>query len=256
MSLAADLRGKVAMVTGASGSLGGHFARCLANAGASVVLAARREDVVGIMAREIQGGGGAALAVRMDVIDEASVESAFAQAERRFGPVDVLINNSGIAQRSARALEIGAGEFAQVVEVDLLGAYRVARTCALRLEAATKPGSIVNIASILGIRVSIGVAAYAAAKAGLIKLTEALALEWARLDIRVNALAPGYIATKLNRDFLDGPAGQAMLKRIPQRRLGRLEDLDGPLLLLASDASRYMTGTVVTVDGGHLVTSI
>lgn len=250
LTLKADLSGKVALVTGASGALGGHVARLLAASGARVMVTGRRLDALRTLADEI---GETARATALDVTDDTSVDAAFAAAEAAFGPVDILINNAGIAGRGARALDLSPDEFTAVLDVDLTGAFRVARTCAARLVAAGKPGSIVNVASLLGLRVGPGVSAYAAAKAGLIHLTEAQALEWARHTIRVNALAPGYILTDLNREFLEGAAGEAMVRRIPQRRLGEPADLDGAVLLLASDASRYMTGSVLVVDGGHRV---
>lgn len=252
MSISADLGGKVALVTGASGGLGGRFARTLAASGAAVALAARRVDRLEALAGEIAAAGGRAVAVAMDVTQDASVAAAFDAAEAALGPVDVLINNSGIAGRGAPMRDVPPAEFAAVLEVNLVGAYRVAREAAGRLIAAGREGSIVNVASILGLRVGSGVGAYAASKAGLAQLTRAMALEWARHGIRVNALAPGYILTDLNRAFFDSEPGKAMIRRIPQRRLGEPADLDGPLLLLASDASRYMTGAVLVVDGGHL----
>lgn len=252
MSISADLRGKVALVTGASGGLGSRFAQALAANGAAVALAARRIDRLEALARELAAAGGRTFPVAMDVTDDASVAAAFEAAQAALGPVDILVNNSGIAGRGAPMRELPPAELAAVLDVNLTGAYRVAREAALRLIAAGREGSIVNIASILALGVSSGVAAYAASKAGLAQLTRAMALEWARHGIRVNALAPGYILTDLNRDFFASEAGKAMIRRIPQRRLGELADLDGPLLLLASDASRYMTGTVLVVDGGHL----
>ena len=255
-TIEAGLEGRTALVTGATGGLGGHFARLLAARGARVVVAARRRDRLDRLATEITEGGGEALAVTMDVTDEDSVRRGFAAAEAAFGPVDILVNNSGIAGSGARALEVEAAEVEAVLAVDLTGAYRIATTCARRLVAAGRPGSIVNVASILGLRVSVGVASYAAAKAGLIRLTEALALEWARHGIRVNALCPGYIASPMNEAFLATPGGRALVQRIPQRRLGEPCDLDGPLLLLASEAGRYMTGSTLVVDGGHLVSAL
>lgn len=256
MSISADLRDKVALVTGASGALGGQFARRLAASGAAVALAARRRDRLEALAAEIAAVGGRAVPVDMDVTDDASVEAGFAAAEAALGAVTILVNNSGIAGRGALMAEIAPAEFQTVIDVNLTGAYRVARAAALRLIAAGQPGSIINVASILAARVTAGVAAYTASKAGLAQLTRAMALEWARHEIRVNALAPGYIHTDINRDFFASPAGEALVRRIPQRRLGELSDLDGPLLLLASDASRYMTGTMLVVDGGHLQSSL
>ncbi len=256
MTLTVDLDGAVALVTGASGGLGRHFAHVLAARGAAVVVAARRRDALDRLAEAIVAEGGRALAVTMDVTDERDVDAAFAAAEAAFGPPTVIVNNAGIPGPSRRMLEVDVASFGQVLDVDLTGAFRVARRGAAALIAARKGGSIINVASILGIRVTVGVAAYEAAKAGLLQLTRAMALEWARHDIRVNALAPGYIETDINRAFFETEAGRRVVERIPQRRLGLPSDLDGPLLLLASDASRYMTGAVLVVDGGHLVSAL
>ena len=250
MSNLFDLTGKTALVTGASGVLGAHFARVLATAGAAVALAARRTDRLESLAEEITSAGGKAFAVSIDVTDAASVEAAFANTAAALGPVDILINNSGIAQ-TAPALSLSDDDWTSVVDVNLNGAFRCAQAAARQMKP-NGGGVIVNIASILSFRVTAQVPAYAATKAGLVQMTHALALEWARDGIRVNALAPGYIATDINSDFFASPAGEAMIKRIPQRRLGQPSDLDGPLLLLASEASAYMTGSVITADGGHL----
>jgi NAD(P)-dependent dehydrogenase (short-subunit alcohol dehydrogenase family) len=191
----------------------------------------------------------------MDVTQPASVQAAFDAAAQALGPVSVVINNAGIAV-SRPALELTEADWTGLVDVNLNGAWRVAQAAARHFIAHGTPGAIVNIASILGQRVASHVAPYAAAKAGLLHLTRALALEWARHGIRVNALAPGYIATDLNREFFASPAGEALIKRVPQRRLGQPQDLNGPLLLLASDASAFMTGSVIDVDGGHLASSL
>jgi NAD(P)-dependent dehydrogenase (short-subunit alcohol dehydrogenase family) len=244
-----DLAGKVALVTGASGGLGCHFARTLAEAGARVALAARRKEQLEKNVAEI--GADRAIAVALDVTDPASVERALAEVVEQLGPATIVVNNSGVtATRSA--LDLDPDEWDRIMDTNLKGAWLVARAAARHLIDAKLPGSIVNIASILGFRVAGHVAGYTASKAALVQLTRALALEWARHRIRVNAIAPGYVETDLNRDFFASDAGKAMVARIPQRRLGRLEDLDGPLLLLASDASAYMTGSAIVVDGGHL----
>ncbi len=253
MSFTADLSGRTALVTGASGGLGAHFARVLARHGAAVVLAARRVDRLEGLAGEIAAAGGRAHAVAMDVTDPASVEAAVADAGDALGTiVDLLVNNSGVAGRGARLLDLEDADVAGVLDVNLTGAFRVAKAVVLRLVGAGRPGSVVNVASILAFGTSPGVAPYAASKAGLAHLTRSMALEWARYGVRVNALAPGYVLTDINRDYFESDAGKAMIRRVPQRRLGEPSDLDGPLLLLASDASRYMTGAVLTVDGGHL----
>jgi len=249
-----QVEGKTALVTGASSGLGRHFARLLAREGARVVVAARRLDALSALADEIGGQGGTCIPVAMDVTDPEAVATAFRQIERELaGPLSILVNNAGVAQTRA-ALDLDASEWAQVIQPNLTGAFLVAQQAARMMRHGG--GTIVNVASILGERVSKGLAAYAASKAGLIQLTKALALEWAPLDIRVNALAPGYIETDLNRDFFASDAGQRLISRIPQKRLGQMHDLDGPLLLLCSDQSRYMTGAVIAVDGGHLVSGL
>lgn len=250
------LDGAVALVTGASSGLGRHFARRLAAAGAGVALAARRLDRLESLAAEIRAAGGTAFPVALDVTEEHSVVEAVARVEAEFGPIAVLVNNSGIGGPAAFAVSLEEADWDAVLDTNLKGAWLVARAVARQMIGAGREGSIVNIASILGIRVAQGVAAYAASKAGLVQLTRAMALELARHRIRVNALAPGYIETDLNRDFLHSPPGQALVRRVPQRRLGQPDDLDGALLLLASAASRYMTGVVIPVDGGHLVTTL
>jgi len=255
MTLSVDLAGRPALVTGASGGLGAHFARTLARHGAPVVLAARRLDRLEALAESIAADGGTAVPVAMDVTDSGSVSAACATAEAAVGTVRIVVNNSGIALAGA-ALETSEDAWDSVLDTNLKGAFLVARELARRMAGAGGGGSIINIASILGYRVAPGVASYAASKAGLRHLTGALALELARHGIRVNAIAPGYIATDMNREFFHTDPGKAMIKRIPQRRLGRPEDLDGVLLLLASDASAYMTGTTVVVDGGHLFSTL
>lgn len=246
------LDGRVALVTGASGALGAEFARVLAGAGARVVLAARRVDAMQALAQDL----GQAHAVALDVTDPDSIRAAVDGAEAwAEAPVDLLVNNSGIATPGA-ALDQGDDDWARVMGVNLDGARRMSVAVAARLVAAGRPGAIVNVASILGLRQGAGVSAYATSKAALIQLTRQHALEWARHGIRVNALAPGYVQTDLNRDFFATDPGQAQIRRIPQRRLGRPEELSGPLLLLASDAGAFMTGSVLVADGGHLLSPL
>ncbi len=246
-----SLANRRVLVTGASGGLGLHFARVAYAAGAKVVLAARRKDRIEAEAEKL---GERAKAVVMDVADVHSIHHAFDAIEAD-GVCDVIVNNAGLA-KVAPALEVSPNDWNAVVDVNLRGAFWVAQEAAKRLRALQKGGSIINIASILGERVIPSVASYAASKAGLIHLTRVLAVEWARYGIRVNALAPGYFETDMNAEFFSSDAGQAMIKRIPQRRLGRLEELSGPFLLLASGAAGYMTGSIITVDGGHSVNSV
>ena len=240
-----DLAGRTALVTGASSGLGRHFAQVLAARGARVTLAARRADA---LADAVAGIGGAARAVVLDVTDPTSVAAALAE------PFDIVVNNAGVAHDGA--LKTSEADWARVIDTDLSGVFRVAQAAGRAMVAAGRGGVIVNVASIAGLRVAGNIAAYAAAKAGVVHLTRALALEWARHGIRVNALCPGYIETDLNRAYFATEAGQVMIRRIPQRRLGQMADLDGPLLLLVSDAGRSMTGTEIVVDGGHLVSSL
>ncbi len=250
-----SLQGHTALITGASSGLGAHFAQVLTAAGSNVILTARRGELIRQHADRLNNTGAKAYALTMDVTSGASVADGFAKAEAVAGPIDIIVNNAGIVTQ-APALTVSDEDWQAVIDTNLTGAFRVAQTAARRLQALKLGGSIINIASILGLGVAKQVAAYTAAKAGLIQITHSLALEWAPYGIRVNALAPGYIDTELNHDFLRSPAGAALVQRIPQRRAGTPEDLDGALLLLASSAGAYMTGSVIVVDGGHLVSSL
>jgi NAD(P)-dependent dehydrogenase (short-subunit alcohol dehydrogenase family) len=253
MTFRVDLAGRTALVTGASAGLGRHFARTLAAHGASVVVAARRAELLATVVDDITAAGGRAVAVPVDVTDADSIADAFARPE--LASVDVVVNNAGISVVKP-ALELPVADWDAVVDTNLRGAWLVAQAAARACVAAQRPGRIVNVASIVGLR-SIGqLAPYAAAKAGLIHLTRVLAMEWARHAIQVNAIAPGYVETDLNRAFWSTPAGKRLVARIPQGRIGRPEDLDGALLLLVSDAGAFMTGSVVVVDGGHAVSTL
>lgn len=248
------LSGRNALVTGANGGLGSHFAQTLAKAGANVAIAARRVDSLHAVRDAIRSIGSRAQCIALDVTDPTSVAAAF-DAAAALGPITVVVNNAGVAVTKP-LLDQTEDDWRQVIGVNLDGAWRVAQAAARHMVQHAQGGSIVNVASILGLGVTAQVPAYAASKAGLVHLTRAMALELARHRIRVNALAPGYVETALNRAFFASEAGQAMIKRVPQRRLGTPDELDGPLLLLASDAGSYMTGAIIAVDGGHLVSSL
>ena len=247
-----DVSREVILVTGASQGLGRQFARVLAARGAAVVLAARQTAKLKSLEEEIRAQGGRAAAVQMDVADVASIGKSLDAAEAAFGPVTVLINNAGIAIEKL-ATEQTEADWDAVIGANLKGAYFLATELSRRMIARKQGGNIVNIASVLGTGVLKAVSPYAISKAGMIQGTKAMALELAGNGIRVNALAPGYIDTEMNHEFWATPAGERLAKRIPQRRVGAESDLDGAILLLASNASRYMTGSVVTVDGGFLL---
>ncbi len=252
MSSPFSLAGHTALITGASSGLGAHFAKVLAGAGAKVVLAARRVDRLEALAAEIKAAGGVALPVAMDVTDGPSIVAAFDAAEKALGPVLVLVNNAGVPSASP-FLKVGMNEWRATMAVNLDGVFAVGREAADRMAKRGTGGSIINIASILGFTNARALSPYCTSKAAVVSLTKNMALELGRYQIRVNAIAPGYFSTEINAGFLNTEAGKAMLARIPFRRFGQLSDLDGPLLLLASDAGRFMTGSVLTVDGGHLV---
>lgn len=250
-----SLDGKAVLVTGASGGLGEHFAETLGLAGATVVVAGRRGKRLHEVAGRLQKSGIEAHAVTLDVTSPDSIRNGFDQAQTVCGLVDVVVCNAGVTVNK-RSLDLTVAEWGGVLDTNLTGSWMVANEAARRLVQAGQPGSIIIITSILGHRVAGSVLPYTVSKAGLEQMTRGLALEWARYGIRVNAIAPGYIETDLNRDFFSSDAGKAMINRIPQRRLGQRGDLDGALMLLASDASAYMTGSSIVVDGGHLQSSL
>jgi len=244
-----DLTGKVALITGASSGLGRHFSKTLSEAGATVILSARRMDNLVALQKEIKGKS---FILPLDVTSPESVDNLFQVIKIEFGSADILVNNAGVND-TRKFKDLDEKSWNYVLETNLNGAYRVAKTLTDLLLEEKKPGSIINIASILGIRVGLNLTSYAAAKAGLIQLTKSMALELARSKIRVNAIAPGYILTGINDDFFETKEGQGYIKSIPMNRLGLESELDGLLLLLASDASSFMTGSIIPVDGGHLV---
>ena len=250
-----DLTGEVALVTGASSGIGRHFAELLAVAGAKVALAARRVDRLAEAAREIESAGGECLPMACDVTRSDSVVAAVAKTEAELGPLTILVNNAGVVV-SKPLFEHTETDWDYVIDTNLKGAWLAAREFAHHLVGLKRPGRIINITSVLGLRTIGRVPAYCAAKAGLTHLTHVLAMELARYGILVNALAPGYVETDFNRAFFQTEAGKALISRIPLKRLGQANDLDGAMLLLASPAGAYLNGAVIAVDGGHGVAAI
>jgi 3-oxoacyl-[acyl-carrier protein] reductase len=248
-----DLTGRVALVTGASSGLGVQFARALADNGAAVALVARRADRLAALRDEIEARGGRAVAIEADVTDRDAMLRAFDTAEAAFGTVTILVNNAGVAQASLRVTDVSQEEWRRVLALDLDAVFYWAQEGARRMLAAKAPGSIVNIASVLGLGVAKGVAAYATAKAAVIQITKSLALELAFKGVRVNAIAPGWFVTEINDKYLTGEAGAQLKRDIPMGRFGEAGDLDGALLVLASNAGRYITGATIVVDGGQVV---
>jgi 3-oxoacyl-[acyl-carrier protein] reductase len=255
MSKAADmfsLKGRVALVTGASSGLGTQFARALADNGAAVALVARRVDRLKALKEEIEKKGGKAIAVEADATDRAAMARTFDAAEKAFGTVTILVNNAGIAH-GGRAVEMPPEEWRKVLATNLDAVFFWAQEGARRMLAAKQRGSIVNIASVLGLAVAKGAVAYATAKAGVVQVTKALAVELAFKGVRVNAIAPGWFVTEINDDYLLSEKGTEIKREIPMGRFGNEGDLDGALLLLASDAGAYITGATIVVDGGQVI---
>ena len=247
-----SLKGRVALVTGASSGLGKQFARALADNGASVALVARREDRLLDLQKTIEAAGGRAMAIEADVTDRAAMTRAFDATEKAFGTVTILVNNAGIAH-SGRAVDMPPEEWRKILATNLDAVFFWAQEAARRMLAAKKQGAIINIASVLGLAVAKGAVAYATAKAGVVQVTKALAVELAFKGVRVNAIAPGWFVTEINDSYLASEAGSAIKRDIPMGRFGNEGDLDGALLLLASDAGAYITGATIVVDGGQVI---
>ncbi len=245
-----DLSGLTALVTGASSGLGARFAQVLAQAGARVAITARRADRLGDLERSIREAGGTAASVALDVTDPATIAPAIDRAEAALGPVQILINNAGMNIQSF-ATDLSVEDYDRIMDTNVRGAFLMAQEVGRRMIARGEGGQIVNIASIGAEKVLPGLVAYCMSKASVAMMTKALAREWARHGINVNALCPGYITTEINADWFKSDGGQKQVKGFPRKRLGVPEDLDGAILLLASPQSRFMTGSIVTVDDGQ-----
>jgi len=249
-----NFEGKIALVTGASSGLGARFAKVLAQGGAQVVLAARRVERLKELRAEIEADGGAAHVVSLDVTDYTSIKSAIAHAETEAGPIDILVNNSGVSS-TQRLLDVTPDDYAYMVDTNQRGAFFVAQEVAKRMVArfkgdATKQHRIINIASVAGLRVVPQIGIYCMSKAAVIHMTKSMAVEWGRFGINVNAICPGYIRTEINDEHFDSEAGKQLINLLPRKRVGKPEDLDGLLLLLASDESRFINGAIMTADDG------
>jgi NAD(P)-dependent dehydrogenase (short-subunit alcohol dehydrogenase family) len=252
MGISADLTGKTALVTGASSEgFGRFFAEVLGKAGAEVTVSARRRSRLDEVTTAIEQAGGRSHAVALDVTDLAAIQRLMEE----HGPFDIIVNNAGVSVPKP-ILQQEDEDYDLVLGTNLKGVWNVAKEGARALKRAERPGSIINIASITGLRQADAITPYAVSKAAVIHMTKQMALEFARLGIRVNALAPGYFESDLTRAFFETERGRALIERIPMKRLGDYESLAGPLLLLADDASAFMTGAVITVDGGHVLSPL
>jgi NAD(P)-dependent dehydrogenase (short-subunit alcohol dehydrogenase family) len=257
VSYSIDLSGRVALVTGASGGLGAQFARTLAGAGAAVVLAARRIEKLKELRARIEGEGGDAHVVAMDVTDLTSIKAAVAHAETEVGSIDILVNNSGVST-TQRIQDVSEEDFDYIFDTNVKGAFFVAQEVGKRMIARAKgaaPGTytggrIINIASMAGIRPLAQIGAYAMSKAAVVQMTRAMALEWGRYEINVNAICPGYIDTEINHHHWQTPQGQKLVDMLPRKRVGKPEDLDALIVLLASSESHFVNGSVIAADDG------
>ncbi len=254
MGIEVNFKGKVALVTGASSGLGARFAKVLADAGATVVLAARRTDRLKELRAEIESAGGAARLVTLDVTDHASIKSAIAHAETEAGPIDILVNNSGVST-TGKLVDVTPEDYDFVFDTNTKGSFFVAQEVAKRmiLRSKAEPSRqfrIINIASVAGLRVLSQIGVYCMSKAAAVQMTKAMALEWGRYGINVNAICPGYIETEINREYFASEGGKKLIEVLPRKRVGKPEDLDGLLLLLSSDESRFINGAIMTADDG------
>lgn len=247
MSRPFSLEGKTALVTGASSGLGWRFAEALAQAGASVAVAARRIDLLEELAARIREQGGRAHPIRIDVTDSGRVAEAVMEVETALGPISIVVNSAGVLVQKWLA-KVTEANFDTVMDTNLKGSWLVAQATARRMIEAGRRGSIINIGSVAGMTTMGRLGIYGVSKAAIIQMTKSMALEWARYDINVNAICPGYIETPINADYWRTDEGRAIIQRLPRRRIGRPEDLDGIVLLLAGDGSRFLTGAVIPVD--------
>jgi len=260
MAYSIDLSGRVAFVTGASSGLGAQFAKTLARAGAAVVLASRRVEKLKELRARIEGEGGDAHVVELDVTDHGSIKAAVARAETEVGPIDVLVNNSGVNVRQ-RLQDVTPDDYDFIFDTNLKGAFFVAQEVGKRMLAradGSAPGTyiggrIINIASVSALKSVANIGAYGMSKAALVQMTKAMALEWGRFGINVNALCPGYIATELNEALWATEAGAKLVSILPRKRVGKAEDLDGLIVLLASGQSHFVNGAVIAADDGFAV---
>lgn len=248
-----SLQGKVAVVTGASSGLGERFAELLSGAGAAVALAARRTDRLQSLADRITKAGGKAITVKLDVNDHGNIQAAFAEIAEKLGGVDILINNSGV-NKQGRIVDVTPEDFDFTMNTNAKGAFFVAQAAAKDMIARKKAGRIINIASVAGLKVLSQLSVYCMSKAAVVQMTKAMALEWARYGINTNAICPGYIETEINRDYWATPGGQKLIEMLPRRRVGDVKDLDGLLMLLASDEARFINGAIIAADDGLAIT--
>lgn len=254
MGIEVNFEGKIALVTGASSGLGARFAKILAQAGAQVVLAARRIDRLKELRAEIEADGGAAHVVALDVTDYASIKSAIAHAETEAGPIDILVNNAGVST-TQRLIDVTPEDYAYVMDTNHRGAFFVAQETAKRMIARAKGDPklqhrIINIASVAGLRVVPQIGLYCMSKAAVVHMTKSMAVEWGKYGINVNAICPGYVETEINSEYFSTEQGQQLVNMLPRKRVGKPEDLDGLLLLFAAEESHFINGSIVAADDG------